>query len=121
MDKEKLFPTLSGTRIDESLKPSEIEGLWDSVHREIHHRRRSPWPRLMFVAAAAVVVLALGLWGVQTRYAPPQPEMTLASTYPAGEALPMIQSWDGDASMIYETESHGMKVAFVVDKSLKWE
>jgi len=121
MDKEKFFPTLSGTRIDEPLRLSEIEGLWDSVHRQIHRRKRSSWPRLLYVAAAAVVVLTLGLWGLQTRYAKPQPEMVLAANDAAFEPMPMIQSWEGNPSMIYETESQGVKVAFVVDKSLKWE
>jgi len=121
MDKEKLFPSLSGTLIDDPLKPSELEGLWDGIHRGIHRGKRSRWPRILY-AAAAVAVLALGLWTVQSRFsAPPRaPEVVLADNG-ALDPPPMIASWDGNPSMIYETESQGIKVAFVVDQSLKWE
>ena len=121
MDKDKLFPNLSGALIDDPLKPSEIEGLWDGIHRGIHRRKRSRWPRVLY-AAAAVTVLALGLWTVQSRFssAPQAPAVVLADSVPS-DPLPMIASWDGNPSMIYETESQGMKVAFVVDQSLRWE
>ena len=121
-EKNKLFPSLSGTLIDDPLKPSEIEGLWEGIHRGIHRRKPSRWPRVLYAAAAAVAVLALGLWSVQSRFsaAPPAPAVVLADGTPS-EPLPMIASWDGNPSMIYETESQGMKVAFVVDQSLNWE
>jgi hypothetical protein len=122
MDKqEKLFPNLSGTRIDEPLSAVEMEGLWDSVHRAIHRRKRARWPRVLYAAAAAVV-LSLGLWAVQDRYAAKPPTFTMAGIVPEStEPPPMIAPGDGNPAMIYESESHGVKIAFVVDKSLKWE
>jgi len=120
-NQEKLFPNLAGTMIDEPLTPVEMEGLWDSVHRAIHRRKRARWPRVLY-AAAAMAVLSLGLWIVQDRYSARPQTFTMAGIVPAStEPPPMIASWDGNPTMIYESESHGVKIAFVVDKSLKWE
>jgi hypothetical protein len=121
MDNEKLFPSLTGTLIDEPLKPSELEGIWEGVHRGIHRKKRSRWPRALY-AAAAVAVVALGLWTVQTRFsAASQTPAVVMADNAAADPLPMIASWDGSPSMIYETESQGIKVALVVDQSLRWE
>lgn len=124
MPKEKFFPTLAGTPLDEPLTRAEQDAMWEAVRRGI--RQRKPprhTARILTLAAAAVVTLALGTAFLSLRGPVPiaVPPAIPAATLAAGDPPPMIDSWDGSPSMIYETENAGVKVAFVVDSNLQWE
>jgi hypothetical protein len=124
MPKDRFFPTLAGTPLDEPLTRAEKDALWEAVRRGIHRR---PAPRLaarfLTLAAAAVVVLSLGTAFLVLRDKAPEaaPEALPAAVLASADPPPMIDSWEGSPSMIYETEGAGVKVAFVVDSSLQWE
>jgi hypothetical protein len=128
MPKDKFFPTLAGAPLDEPLTRAEKDALWEAVRRGIHRR---PAPRravrFLTLAAAAVVVLSLGTAFLVLRDEAPEavpealPEALPAALLAVADPPPMIDSWEGSPSMIYETEGAGVKVAFVVDSSLQWE
>ncbi|GEM_PF-1610456 len=124
MPEDKFFPTLAGTPLDEPLTRAEMDSLWEGVHRGIH-RRRAPrhTARNLSLAAAAVVVMALGtaFLALRTAAPVPVPDAPPAVILAAADPLPMIDSWEGTPSMIYETEGAGVQVAFVVDAGLQWE
>jgi hypothetical protein len=124
MPKDKFFPTLAGAPLDEPLTRAEQDAMWEAVRRGIHQRkapRRSV--RFLTLAAAAVVALALGTVFLTMRGPAPVPvaDAVPAATLAFVEPPPMIDSWEGSPSMIYETEGAGVKVAFVVDSTLEWE
>ena len=124
MPKDKFFPILAGTPLDEPLTRVEMDAMWEGVRRGIHRHkvpRRSA--RFLALAAAAVVVAALGTAFLTMRSAPPvvAPNPVPAAVIAAADPPPMIDSWEGSPSMIYETEGAGVKLAFVVDSNLQWE
>lgn len=124
MPKDKFFPTLAGTPLDEPLTRAEQDAMWEAVRRGIRQRRAPRHAaRNLSLAAAAVVVMTLGTAFLALRNAPSAaaPEALPAAVIAAVDPPPMIDSWEGSPSMIYETEGAGVKVAFVVDSTLQWE
>ena len=124
MPKDKFFPTLAGTPLDEPLTRVEQDAMWEAVRRGIRQRRAPRHTaRNLTLAAAAVVVMTLGTAFLVFRDTAPAtaPEAVPAALLASSDPLPMIDSWEGAPSMIYETENAGVKVAFVVDSNLQWE
>ena len=124
MPKDKFFPTLAGTPLDEPLTRVEQDAMWEAVRRGIRQRRAPRHTaRNLTLAAAAAVVMALGTAFLVLRDAAPvvAPETVPVAVIAASDPPPMIDSWEGSPSMIYETEGAGVKVAFVVDSTLQWE
>lgn len=124
MPKDRFFPTLAGTPIDEPLTRPEKDAMWEAVRRGLRRPKATRHTaRNWTLAAAAVVVMALGTAFLTLRTEVPvaAPEAVPAAVLAAADPPPMIDSWEGTPSMIYETENAGVKVAFVVDSSLQWE
>jgi len=115
MNNYKFFEKLKGKNISQPLTKREKEEIWNSIKGKLYEKKEKKFP-LKAIAIAAIIVLFFGI-GFITKFSLKEKEpVHNASNY----SLPMIEAWEGNPDIIYETQVQDVKVAFVVDSRIEW-
>ncbi len=116
MEDYKLFHSLRGKTVKPPLTEGEKEEIWKSIKEKLYVKKKKRFS-YRILAIAALLILSIGLGFFYKFNFTKKEDIKAANFY----NIPMIESWEGNPDVIYETEEQGVRVALVVDSNIVWE
>ncbi len=116
MEDYKLFHHLRGKTIKPPLTKGEKEEIWNSIKEKLYVKKKKRFS-YRILAIAALLILSLGLGFFYKFNFTKKEDIKAANIY----NIPMIENWEGNPDIIYETQTQDVRIAFVVDSNIKWE
>lgn len=111
-----IFSSLKGKLVNPPLLQKEKEEIWFSIKEKLYERKGKKFP-YKFLAIAAILILSFSVGFLIRSKIEKEKEVLISQNF---IAPPMIEVWEGNADMIYETQTQDIKLAFVVDSNIKW-
>lgn len=116
MNDYKFFEKLKGKNIKPSLSQREKDEIWNSIRGKLYEKKKRSFPFFKVLAIAAAVLLFFGI-GFISKFKLKEKKPIFVSQK---ESIPMIETYEGNPEIIYETQVQDLKVAFVVDSNIEW-
>lgn len=116
MSDYKIFEAIKGKSVKPPLSQKEKEEIWNSLKGKLYQRKKRVFPFYKILALAAIIILFFGI-GFFVKFSPEEEKSVFFSQK---DTIPLIENWEGNPEVIYETQVQDVRVAFVVDSNLEW-